>query len=48
MANHVFVDLDQFEAVVGQRCRTLREQTELVWGVCDYHWWMDAALCATQ
>jgi transposase len=48
VANQVFADLDQFEAVVGQRCRTLGGQTELVRGLCDYHWWRDAALCANQ
>lgn len=39
VANRSFANLDELDAVVGERCVTLAELPELVRSYTEYHWW---------
>jgi hypothetical protein len=39
IANRVFADLDELEAVLGTRCVTLMSQPEVVRRHTSFHWW---------
>lgn len=41
IANRTFVDLDQLETVLSERCRVLLKQPEMIRGFTHYHWWPD-------
>ena len=39
VANRTFADLDELEAVLVARCRTLRADRRQIKGHTNYHWW---------
>ncbi len=43
VANRLFEDLDELEEALVERCLALSEQTELLRGSTNYHWWPEAA-----
>lgn len=43
IANQAFTSLDELEEVLFERCRVLLEQTDLIWGLTNFHWWPQPA-----
>lgn len=41
IANRTFADLDELEAVLGDRCRTLRADPVTIRAHTQFHWWPD-------
>ena len=39
IANRTFVNLDELEEVLFQRCRVLLNQKDLIQGLTNFHWW---------
>jgi transposase len=42
MANRTFVDLDELEQVIGDRCRVLLRRRGFIRGLTNFYWWAEA------